>query len=380
MQVLDVPARGTAEGCAMPSPRSRLATSVFLAVWIATPAPSAAAFGTIDSGGQHREHERITRAALSCASETSSHDDCFEPVSIDLLAGHDREFGAVGAPDSDEIFDPAAHCDNADFLGTDYPRTREQATAGLLNCVDHVRMRFREGVEGAGGLLDDDGQVIEDDVDLASECRVFEATERRAKCAALEAFGRVLHGVQDFYSHSNWADTADPARPIAEDNPPGLNLPAPSSIFDLGDETPDVPPDVATGCFVVQDEVPGAGDCAGRVTHAALNKDTGRIDPATGETTDPTTARGMVGDNFAKAVAGAIEETRRQWRDLQAALSSRYGAEEAALMTCALTHDDPVDDCRGRDGVPILVGVLAGVVVLGVVAGTLIRARRRPRD
>ena len=31
----------------------------------------------------------------------------------------------------------------------------------------------------------------------------------------LEAFGRVLHGVQDFYSHSNWADEADPTRPSA---------------------------------------------------------------------------------------------------------------------------------------------------------------------
>src|SRR5688500_7845656 len=132
----------------MPSPPSRLAISVLLAVWVASSASSAAAFGTIDSGGQHREHERITRAALSCASETGPHDDCFEPASIDFLAGHDREFGAVGAPDSDEIFDPSAHCDNADVLGTDYPRTREQATAGLVDCIDHVRMRFREGVDG----------------------------------------------------------------------------------------------------------------------------------------------------------------------------------------------------------------------------------------
>jgi hypothetical protein len=299
---------------------------------------------------------------------------------MDFLAGHDREFGAVGAPDSDEIFDPSAHCDNADFLGTDYPRSREQATAGLVDCVDHVRMRFREGVDGAGGLLDDGGQVIEGEVDLAAECRVFEATERRAKCAALEAFGRVLHGVQDFYSHSNWADAADPARPIAEDNPPGLNLPAPSPVFDLRDETPPtVPPELATGCFVLQDEVPGVRDCAGRVTHAALNKDTGMVDPATGEATDPTTARGMVEDNFAKAVAGAIEETRRQWHDLQSELRSRYGAEEAALMTCALTHDDPVDDCRGRDRVRILVGVLAVVLVLAVTAVMLLRARRRRR-
>ena len=40
---------------------------------------------------------------------------------MDNLAGHDREFGAVGAPDSDELSDPSAHCDNADFLPTSPP-------------------------------------------------------------------------------------------------------------------------------------------------------------------------------------------------------------------------------------------------------------------
>jgi hypothetical protein len=87
----------------------------------------------------------------------------------------------------------------------------------------------------------------------------------------------------------------------------------------------------------------------------------------------------MVGDNFAKAVAGAIEEPRRQWRDLRSELTSRYGTEEAARMTCALTHDDPINDCRGRDRVPILVGVLAGALVLAGIAVLLLRARRRLR-
>jgi hypothetical protein len=365
----------------MPSPRSRLATSVFLAVWIASPVSSAAAFGTIDSGGQHREHERITRAALSCASETGSHDDCFEPMSMDFLAGHDREFGAVGAPDSDEIFDPSAHCDNADYLEGDYPRTREEATAGLLDCVDHVRMRFGESARSAGDLLDDEGRVIQGEVDISAECRVFEAAESRAKCSTLEALGRVLHGVQDFYAHSNWADVADPAHPAADDNPPGLGLPGPSPMFDLREETAaTVPAELATGCFVVRDEVTGVGECADRVTHAALNKDNGLVDPETGAATDPTTPRGMVEDNFARAVAGAIEETRRQWRDLRAELRSRYGEEEAALMTCTLTHDDPIDDCRRRDQGPVLVSVLAGGVVLGAVAVAVtfgVRRRRR---
>jgi hypothetical protein len=293
-----------------------------LAGYLASSASPAGAFGTIDSAGQHREHERITRASLSCSAAAGSGPACLEAASMDVLAGRDREFGAVGAPDSDEVFDPAAHCDGADFLEGGYPRTRA--------------------------------------------------------CATLDAFGRVLHGVQDFYSHSNWADEADPTRSMGEDNPPGLGLPAPSPVLDLrGDTPPEVPPALSTGCFVLRDEVPGVGECEGRVTHAALNKDNGLIDPDTGEATDPTTPRGMVGDDFARAVAGAVEETRRQWRDLQAELAVRYGEDDASVMTCALTHDDPVDDCQDRGWSRVLIGGLSGAAVLAVLV-LVFHARRRP--
>jgi hypothetical protein len=105
------------------------------------------------------------------------------------------------------------------------------------------------------------------------------------------------------------------------------------------------------------------------VTHAALNKDLGLIDPNTGSATGPTTPRGMVGSNFAKAVAGAIAETRRQWQDLRTALEARYGAEKASLMVCALTHDDPLNDCgsKGHTG-----AVVAGVLIGGLVVCILL--------
>ena len=356
----------------------RRVAPLVLAVCIASSGSSAAAFGTIDSGGQHREHERITRASLSCSAAAGSVPACFDAASMDVLAGRDRQFGGVGAPDSDEIADPAAHCDGADFLEAGYPRTREQATAGLVACVDHLRMRLGEAVDRAAELLDGDGQVVAEEVDLDSACRMAEAAESRAKCATLGALGRVLHGVQDFYSHSNWADEADPTRPIGADNPPGLDLPGPSPVLDLRGDTPPpvVPPGLATGCYVLRDEVPGVGECAERITHAALNKDTGLIDPDTGGATDPTKPRGMVGENFAKAVSGAIEETRRQWQDLQAELVARYGDDHASVIICALTRDDPVDDCRNRGRVTVAVGILAGGVVLAVVV-TLIHARRR---
>ena len=213
--------------------RLRLLASLVVMAFIVSAPGSAAAFGTVDSGGQRREHERVTRAALACAGEAGSDPYCFEPGSIDYLAGHDHEFGAVGAPDSDELSDPAAHCDNADFLEGGYPRTRDQATAALVTCVNHMRTRFGEGVDSAQGLLDDHGQVSAGAVNLQPPCRSRQDSEDRAKCLALEGLGRALHGTQDFYAHSNWADEADPTRPIGDDNPPGLNQPGPSAVLDL---------------------------------------------------------------------------------------------------------------------------------------------------
>jgi hypothetical protein len=138
-------------GCSVQRLRLRLLASLVVMMFIASAPGSAAAFGTIDTGGQRREHERVTRAALSCAGDAGSDPYCFEPTSIDYLAGHAPEFGAVGAPDSDELSDPAAHCDNADFLEGEYPRTRNEATASVVACVNHMRMRFGEGVDAAQG-------------------------------------------------------------------------------------------------------------------------------------------------------------------------------------------------------------------------------------
>jgi hypothetical protein len=349
-----------------------------------TPGP-AAAFGTIEGGGQHRAHERITRAALACSS-TGAGDvvgGCFEPRSMDWLAGHDPYFGGVGAPDSDELSNPAAHCDNADFLAeADYPRTRDLATAGLLDCVNHLRGRFDEGIDAAGALVDDQGQVVRAEVQFdPPDCRLFEGLEDRAKCTSLEGLGRLLHGSQDFYAHSNWADEADPSRPISDDNPPGLNLPGPSAVLDLRtDNAPAVPADLSTGCYVLNDQTPGVGECAGRVTHATLNKDNGVVDPTSGQVTEPTTPRGMVRDNFAKAVAGAIAETRRQWQDFSSELSTRYGQERGAQMVCALTHDDPVNDCPDREWIGVIVGVLLTVGVALTVFLITVQLRRRRRS
>ncbi|HEY5846620.1 MAG TPA: hypothetical protein VIT42_07505 [Microlunatus sp.] len=361
----------------------RLMAAMVVMAGAVSPPGSAAAFGTIEGGGQHRAHERITRAALACASAAGVDGNCFEPRSMDLLAGRDPSFGGVGAPDSDELSDPTAHCDNADFLvEASYPRTRDLATAGLMDCVNHLRLRFDEGIDGAADLVDAQGRVMSAEVRLdPRDCRLVEGLEDRAKCTSLEGLGRVLHGAQDFYAHSNWADEADPTRPVGADNPPGLDLPGPSAMLDLRtDGTPTVPVDLSTGCYALKDQVPGVGECAGRVTHAALNKDNGLVDPTTGDVAEPTRPRGMVKENFAKAVAGAIAETQRQWRDFQSELSARYGQENGALMVCGLTHDDPVNDCPDRQWIGVIVGLLlAGCAALIAVVLLIVLGRRRRR-
>ncbi|MBN9107152.1 MAG: hypothetical protein J0I34_00070 [Pseudonocardia sp.] len=347
---------------------------VLVVLGLAATPGSAAGFGTIDTGGQSREHERLTRAALSCAGDARTDRDCFEPTTMDYLAGHDHEFGAVGAPDSDELSDPGAHCDGADYVTGPYPQTRTQATAALDDCLNQMRIRFGEGLDAAQRLLGPDGEVLANEVGLDPECRSREEREVRAKCAALEGFGRALHGVQDFYSHSNWADEADPTRPIGDENPPGLDLPAPSPLLDLRGPAPDPPVDLTTGCYVARDEVPGVGDCRLRVTHAGLNKDRGQIDPVTGAATDPTTPRGMVGTNFAKAVSGAVTETRREWQDFRSELVARYGSEHGERMICALTHDDPVNDCARRN---LAVATAVPIGLAAVAVGAILWIRRR---
>ncbi|KJY42065.1 CinY protein [Streptomyces sp. NRRL B-1568] len=315
---------------------------------VALQTPPAQAFGTVNTLGQHAEHERITRAALTCAPGIPSDGSCFEPRSLDQVAGHKGTFGAVGAPDSDEAATPEAHCDNADFLATPgYPRSREQATRQLLACVAKLQTRFREGVDAAGETLNSDGGIAPSESDLNKDCTFTLGIPGRNKCEAIEGFGRALHGVQDFYSHSNWADKAAADRPLGTANPPGLGLPAPSPLLALSTGRPplasDVPRDLSTGCFSLVPLV-----CAKRVAHGDLNKDTGLIDPVAGSTADPTTPRGRTADNFDRAVHGAITDTRRQWADFRTALAERYGKSRGETIACVLTHDAPARDCTPR--------------------------------
>lgn len=326
------------------------------------------AFGTINGLDQRAEHEIITRIALGCAAGVPSTGECFEPISLDQLAGKEGTFGAVGAPDSDDqIFEPEAHCDDADFLDTPgYPQSRAEATRVLQTCIDHLRGEFRDAVDEADDLLDDDDGAIEArEVVIVPNCVFTGGIPGRAKCDVLQGFGRTLHGVQDFYSHSNWADEADPSQPISINNPPGLNLPAPSPLLDMrtrGAVTP--PPELSTGFF--KGGLPGEDACPaedGRITHACLNKDKALIRQGPGlsvngvfvdgllDVSDPLTLRGKVEANALKAVVGAILESRRQWADFRAELNAKYGEQKGATMARALTQDNPAGG-SGRGAAP----------------------------
>lgn len=216
-------------------------------------------------------------------------------------------------------------------------------------------------------MLDSKDNIIKKEVDLdGKDCTFVPSAKGRAKCNAIEEFGRSLHGIQDFYSHSNWADESNPALSISLTNPPGLRLPAPAGFLDLRSAmTPaafSVPPELITGCFIYEvsdgTDFSGSKECEkqGRLTHKTLNKDTGTINlvpgtpipPGSPITSGPTTPRGKINNNFDLAVQGAILETRRQWTDFRAELLSLYGPKKASLIVCALTRDQPWKDCTGR--------------------------------
>ncbi|KAM5344283.1 hypothetical protein ACJ41O_012820 [Fusarium nematophilum] len=337
--------------------------------------PPVLSFGML---GPRAEHERITRVALACPAGKKTTGDCFEPVSINQLAGQGGAVGAVGSPDAGENLSPLAHCDDADYLdhakygipGT-YPRTRAEATRALQDCVAHLSGRFRQGVAGARGLLDDKDNVIKVETDLSTdECTFVGGFSGRAKCNAIEGLGRALHGVQDFYTHSNWVDEHDKTKPISGSNPPGLGLSAPAAILNLrGAMSSAVPHELATGCFIAigasdpmgnpTGDLTGQTECIAQgrlLTHAKLNKDEGTISvvpgvsipPPSPLTSSPLTPRGRIARNFELAVEAAITDTRRQWSDFRAELVSLYGPKRASRMICSLVKDHPWKDCTGR--------------------------------
>ncbi len=302
---------------------------------------SAFGFGTVNLLGQQAEHERITRTALGCHGNNSmlaKEGLCFQPKSLDEIAGTRGRFGAVGAPDNPanrELTRSEAHCDNSK----------------LLECRAYIHAQMDLAVAAARSLLRN-GRIDDTQIPTRISC-TYLRQRGRAKCNVLEHLGSALHAVQDFYSHSNWSDEAAPG-PITKANPRGLNRSGIATLLNIRLPAPRTAPEgLISGCFIPEGPLDKRGDAKCTVpSHEDLNKDTGTIDPDRfGQAGDPTftaarTARGRVGANFHKAVAGAVFDTRDKIRVFKERLIAAYGERNGALMFCAVTHDNPKATCR----------------------------------
>lgn len=311
-------------------------------------AGAAQAFGTIHGLGQDAEHERITRRAFTCADNAPS-DNCFQRMTLDSLAGAKGTFGAVGAPDRGMlVFRAEAHCDGADHFATaGYPQAKAEAQAKLEACRAWMATQLDAAVEAAGDLLDRNGTIRDSQIPTAVACRFGGQVKGRAKCNVIERFGILLHASQDFYSHTNWTDAADTARPLSPLNPPGLNKRGLSPWLDLRTETA-FPAGLISGCFEAKSAISEEANCnygadkRPRIKHLALNKDKGRIDPAIGE---GATERGRVGENFRHAVDAAVADSKEKWETLKEQLILTFGPSRGTRMICALTRDKPKKNC-----------------------------------
>ncbi len=382
-------------------PRRRRTLTALATTTAVLALPSAAgAFGTIDGFmGQHAEHEKITRVLACGAADGVT--PCFQPLSIDQLAGKKGILGGVGIPDNPaEILDhPEAHCDDGDYLpGDPYkPEDAGRARGAIAACVEHFNRRIEEALTAAAALVDANGAVVAKEANMAFDCD-FALTAvglfaGNAKCRVFNGLGRALHTAEDFWSHSNWADQADPGRPVvfaappaagddlADDaetapavrafniaNPAGLQrtevvpflrYPVPSGLVpsleeELAGTAPisgcdDSPQNILDWANKVR-KVFGASAiklCPDRVGHSHLNKDKGLIDWRTGQTSSPEegSPRALVADNFQRAVTGARGQARAVWADFQTALKARYGVDRGERIVAALTSDTPWTTC-----------------------------------
>ncbi len=277
-------------------------------------APQALAFGTIRGLGQDAEHERITRKGLKSFD--------FGADSLTELAGKDKTFGAVGAPDNPLrglMSLKAAHCDGGDWFDVkNYPQKKATAAATLAQCRKYISDNLDAAVVDAAFLVRPSLGL--GDTSIAGGC-VYNGSKGRAKCNVFEDMGLVLHASQDFYSHTNWTDTPR-ARPSIAD-PQGLNQTAPSLWISPGAQV-SFPDGLISGCY---DGFPEMAYCSGRIKHAVLNKDT------TGS------ARGLAAYDLAFSVAA--QDTTAKWKMLEIRLVAQYGAARGGKMICVLKSDNP---------------------------------------
>ncbi|MGO9603539.1 MAG: hypothetical protein ACLQAT_09115 [Candidatus Binataceae bacterium] len=259
------------------------------------------------------------------------------------------------------------HCDEGDYLDSSgYPQSRAAATQKILDCRLWAQRMLGDGLVGnkqycqtspriswlctgvaatSHKMLNGKGKV---DVSqpasfsFLSGCS-FNGASGRIKCEVLQQFGYALHAIEDYYSHSNYADL-NYTSPITWQNPPGIGSTTTPKFWDMtiamGDPSLLPDPNLSSGCY------PDKGCIsATRTPHEYLNKDKSDIDPVTGIVTNPRTPRGQMVPNGVSnaqlAVSGAIEQVRAAWSNLQTLIIKKEGSARAAKIICAIASDTP---------------------------------------
>ena len=357
-------------------------------------------FGSSTWAFNRHEHAFITTAALACDSRFQPEDipkPCFETDTMTNLGnGHpglgelfapnihinykgvaSEGFSAVEAPDNLFIHFSGGpdwwHCDKADYLNSgSYPQSRDKATSKLLDCRLWAQRMLGDGFkesslwcgklnalsfqtfrcEGAaavaGQILDEQGNVSVEQPNTRSDftgCD-FNGAKGNIKCLILQQFGYGLHALQDYYSHSNYADFSSTDQ-ISIKNPPGLGRIDTPGLWDLKirNATSSVLPDdnLSVGCYPDDDCI-----VQGRTPHSLLNKDRSLIDSYYGSVTDidaeksPRGAVVIAGvSNSQRAINMAIRQTRSAWLDLQALIIKKEGVERGNKIICAIASDNP---------------------------------------
>jgi hypothetical protein len=244
---------------------------------------------------------------------------------------------------------------------------------------------FDDAVSLAALMLNSDGSINSAATSIpalsAGGCSFYHPNPNpmSVKCWIILNLGEALHGIQDFYAHSNYADQPNPNNPISVTNPPGLDLLTPAPFMDL--TLPSFPKDkinnpsgayykLATGCSRTTSLGELLWNCPdNRINHDYLAKDDGfiNVDSSTGTVTTTcddkyprpfrfllqkvahpctTWPRSVVAGNFANAVNDAVLDSKRVIKDFANKLTVSYGQVKGSLLFCALTHDNPVQDCH----------------------------------
>ena len=276
----------------------------------------------------------------------------FGERTLTAFVGGGGRFGAVGAPDRPGrglTSEPAAHCDEGDYLPIrGYPRSARQAQAVLERCREWIRRHTSLAVASAGELAPAGSSTGTRDYADPASCP-FSGSDQDPKCRTLGLLGVAFHAAQDFYSHTNWVD-APTGSDLNPSDPPGLGQSGPAPwLLSNGANAP--PGGLISGCYEGWPEWMHCryGDAQRRVQHSDLDKDNGRINPRDVRLSIGTTRRGLKDGNFGRAVDAAVRDTRERYRAFEAAVRARYGDSRAGLALCVLKNDQP-GRCSSRGG------------------------------